>query len=304
MSLRGGRQPDEAISNRQAEAARGEIAHLPHLHCDVRSAAQVWRAVPGSGEYALATTCESTLRRPWEPPDLLTKRSYNLRMATLEHALAKLHAHAHPDQLAGMAKFGIVGDERLGLSVPEMRKIAKELKRDHSLALALWDTGIPEAMMVASMIDDPKQLTEAQMDDWVEDFMSWDVCDQVCGNLFDKSPLAWKKVTEWSTREEEFVKRAAFALIAYLAWHNKTSPDEKFTALFPLIERAATDARNFVKKAVNWALRGVGKRNRALNAASIEMAGKLAQMDSKSARWIASDALRELTGDAVQKRLG
>lgn len=225
-------------------------------------------------------------------------------MATLEEALARLHAHAHPDQLAGMAKFGLVGDKRLGLSVPEMRQIARELKRDHSLALALWDTGIPEALMVASMIDDPKQLTEDQMDDWVKDFMTWDVCDQVCGNLFDKSPLAWKKVTEWSGRDEEFAKRAAFALTAYLAWHDRTSPDEQFMALLPLIRRAATDERNYVKKAVNWALRGVGKRNRALNAAAIEMAHKIAQMDSKSARWIASDALRELTGDSVQKRLG
>jgi 3-methyladenine DNA glycosylase AlkD len=134
--------------------------------------------------------------------------------------------------------------------------------------------------------------------------MTWDVCDQVCGNLFDKSPLAWKKVTEWSGRDEEFAKRAAFALTAYLAWHDRTSPDEQFMALLPLIRRAATDERNYVKKAVNWALRGVGKRNRALNAAAIEMAHKIAQMDSKSARWIASDALRELTGDSVQKRLG
>jgi 3-methyladenine DNA glycosylase AlkD len=225
-------------------------------------------------------------------------------MATLDDALAKLHAHAHPDQLAGMAKFGIVGDQRLGLPVPEMRQIARELKRDHALALSLWDTGIPEAMMVASMIDDPKQLTENQMDDWVGDFMSWDVCDQVCGNLFDKSPLAWKKLAEWAGRDEEFVKRAAFALIAYLAWHDKIAPDDKFIAVLPLIQRAATDERNFVKKAVNWALRGVGKRNRALNAAAIEMAHEIAQMHSRSARWIASDALRELQGEGVQKRLG
>jgi 3-methyladenine DNA glycosylase AlkD len=202
-----------------------------------------------------------------------------------------------------MAKFGIVGDQRLGLSVPEMRQIARELKRDHPLALALWDTRVPEAMMVASMIADPQQLTEAQMDDWVGDFMSWDVCDQVCGNLFDKSPLAWKKVPEWAGRQEEFVKRAAFALIAYLAWHDKTSPDEKFIALLPLIQRAATDERNFVKKAVNWALRGVGKRNRALNAAAIGIAHQIARIDSKSARWIASDALRELRGEGVQKRM-
>lgn len=225
-------------------------------------------------------------------------------MTTLDEALAMLHAHAHPEQLAGMAKYGLTGSKRLGTSVPEMRQIARELKRDHSLALALWDTGVPEAMMVASMIDDPQELTEAQMDDWVQDFMAWDVCDQVCSNLFDRSPLAWKKVSEWAGRDEEFVKRAAFALIAYLAWHDKTSPDDKFIALLPLIQQAATDERNFVKKAVNWALRGVGKRNRVLNAAAIEMAQQIAQMDAKSARWIAADALRELTGDSVQKRLG
>jgi 3-methyladenine DNA glycosylase AlkD len=224
-------------------------------------------------------------------------------MATLDEALARLHAHAHPDQLAGMAKFGIVGGKRLGLSVPEMRKIAKELKRDHALALALWETGIPDGMMVASMIDDPRQVSEAQMDDWVQDFMSWDVCDQVCGNLFDKTPLAWEKVGEWAEREEEFVKRAAFALIACLAWHDKVAADEKFIGLLPVIRRGSTDERNFVKKAVNWALRTIGKRNRILNVAAIEAAREIQQLDSKPARWVAADALRELTSEAVQKRL-
>jgi len=224
-------------------------------------------------------------------------------MATLEEALEKLHAHAHADQLAGMANLAIVGEKRLGVSVPEMRQIAKELKRDHVLALGLWQTGIPDAMIVASMIDDPQLLTEAQMDDWVRDFTSWDVCDQVCGNLFDKSPPAWKKAGEWAEGDPEFVKRAAFALIACLAWHDKVAGDDKFIALFPLVRRASMDERNFVKKAVSWALRNIGKRNRELNAAAVEAAQALRKLDSKSARWIAADALRELTGEAVQKRL-
>jgi 3-methyladenine DNA glycosylase AlkD len=224
-------------------------------------------------------------------------------MATLSEALTKLNAQAHLDQLEGMAKFAIVGGNRLGLTVPEMRQIAKELKRDHTLALALWDTGIPDAMIVASMIADPKQVTQTQMDKWVADFMSWDVCDQVCGNLFDKSPLAWEKAVEWSAREEEFVKRGAFALIACLAWHDKSAGDEKFIALLPVIIRGATDERNFVKKAVSWALRNIGKRNRALNAAATQAARDIDQIGSKSARWIAADALRELTSEAVQRRL-
>jgi len=192
----------------------------------------------------------------------------------------------------------------LGLSVPEMRQIAKELKRDHGLALDLWRTSIPDAMMLASMIDDPRLVTETQMDEWVQDFMAWDVCDQVCGNLFDKSPLAWKKPGEWAAREEEFVRRAAFALIACLAWHDKGAADERFIALLPVIQQGSTDDRNFVKKAVSWALRNIGKRNAALNAAAIETAREIQILDSKPARWIAADTLKELTSDTIQARLG
>jgi 3-methyladenine DNA glycosylase AlkD len=224
-------------------------------------------------------------------------------MATLEQALAKLNAHAHPEQLEGMSRFAILGENRLGLSVPEMRQMAKELKPDHGLALALWETGIPDAMMVASMIDDPHLLTDSQMEDWVGDFMSWDLCDQVCANLFDKSPLAWSKVLAWSGRPEEFVRRAAFALLACLAWHDKSAPNGKFVALFPAIVRGSTDERNFVKKAVSWALRTIGKRNLGLNVAAIQLASQIAQLDSKPARWIASDTLRELRSEPVQRRL-
>jgi 3-methyladenine DNA glycosylase AlkD len=224
-------------------------------------------------------------------------------MATLDEALAMINSHAHPEQLDGMARFGLVGEERLGLSVPEMRGIAKQLKRDHDLALKLWDTGIPEAMMVASMIADPRLLTEAQMDDWAQDFMAWDVCDQVCGNLFDKSPLAWKKPAGWADRDEEFVKRAAFALMACLAWHDKTAADEQFMPFLPIIVQGSSDPRNFVKKAVSWALRNIGKRNLALNGAAIQTAREIQLLESKASRWIAADALKELTGEAVQRRL-
>jgi 3-methyladenine DNA glycosylase AlkD len=221
----------------------------------------------------------------------------------VDRALARLRACARPDQLEGMARFGIVGPRRLGVSVPELRRIGRELGRDHPLALALWRTGIPDARILASLVGDPEQLTAAQMDAWAGGFRSWDVCDQVCMNLFDRSPLAWGKVREWARSEEEFVKRAAFALTASLASHDRVSDDARFERLLPLIARAATDERNFVKKAVNWALRGIGKRSRRLNRAAVAAAREIRLLDSRSARWIAADALRELTGEAVQGRL-
>lgn len=224
-------------------------------------------------------------------------------MPSLEEALKKLQAKARPDQIEGMSKLGMTADHRLGVSVPDMRQIAKELGKDHKLALALWKTGSPEAKMVASMIDEPEKLTDKQMEKWVAGFNSWDVCDQVCMNLFEKSPLAWKKILDWSKRDEEYVKRAAFALMACLAWHDKEAKDERFIKLLPAIQRCATDERNFVKKAVNWALRNIGKRNRKLNKAAVKTAREIQKIDSKSARWIAADAIRELTSEAVQRRL-
>ncbi|OGO42379.1 MAG: DNA alkylation repair protein [Chloroflexi bacterium RBG_16_57_9] len=223
-------------------------------------------------------------------------------MPSVEEVLKKLQAKARPDQLEGMARYGIVGERRLGLSVPDMRKIAKELGKDHALALELWQTGIPDARIVAGMIGEPAQLTEEQMEDWVKDINSWDVCDQVCMNLFEKTPLALKKIHDWSEREEEFVKRTAFALIACLAWHDKQANDDQFIHFLPVIKRGAMDERNFVKKAVNWALRNIGKRNPNLNQAAIQAAKEIQQMDSKAARWIAADAIRELESEAVQKR--
>jgi 3-methyladenine DNA glycosylase AlkD len=224
-------------------------------------------------------------------------------MPSVEEVLQKLKAKARPDQLEGMARFAIVGEGRLGVSVPEMRKLAKEIGKDHNLALKLWKTGIPDARIVAGMVGESDKLTEKQMEDWVRDFDSWDVCDQVCMNLFEKTPLAIKKIHDWSRRDEEFVKRTAFALIACLAWHDKGAEDDKFTALFPVIRQGATDERNFVKKAVNWALRNIGKRNPVLNKAAIKLAKEIKELDSRSARWIANDALRELESDAVQQRL-
>jgi 3-methyladenine DNA glycosylase AlkD len=224
-------------------------------------------------------------------------------MASVEEVLERLKSMARPDQLEGMAKYGIVVEQRLGVSVPNLRRMAKELGQNHKLALELWKTGIAEARLVAAMTDDPEKLTEGQMEDWVKDINSWDVCDQVCMNLFEKVPLAWKKIIDWSEREEEFVKRAAFALIACLAWHDKKAEDEKFIKLFPVIIRGATDERNFVKKAVNWALRNIGKRNLDLNKDAINTAREIQQIDSKAARWIASDTIRELESKAVQIRL-
>jgi 3-methyladenine DNA glycosylase AlkD len=224
-------------------------------------------------------------------------------MASVKDVLDKLRSKAQPEQLEGMAKYGMTVEQRLGVSVPDMRKLAKEIGRDHKLALDLWRTGIAEARIVAAMIGDPVKLTEEQMEDWVKDINSWDVCDQVCMNLFEKNQLAWKKIVDWSEREEEFVKRTAFSLIACLAWHDKKASDEKFIELFPVIIRAATDERNFVKKAVNWALRNIGKRNLNLNEAAINTAKEIKRLDSKAARWVSADAIRELESDAVQSRL-
>ncbi len=224
-------------------------------------------------------------------------------MASVKDVLDKLQSKAQPEQLKGMAKYGMTVEQRLGVSVPDMRKLAKEIGRDHKLALDLWRTGITEARIVAAMIGDPAKLTEEQMEDWVKGINSWDVCDQVCMNLFEKNQLAWKKIINWSEREEEFVKRTAFSLIACLAWHDKKASDEKFVELLPVIIQGATDERNFVKKAVNWALKNIGKRNLNLNKAAINTAKEIQRLDSKAARWIAADAIRELESDAIQSRL-
>ena len=211
-----------------------------------------------------------------------------------EEILQLLRKKASPGNVRGMARFGMSAQGRLGVSVPEMRRIARLAGKDHRLALALWKTGIAEARIVASMVAEPAKVTARQMETWVVGIDSWDICDQVCGNLWDKTPVAWGKLRAWTRREEEFVRRAGFALIAYLAWHDKQAADARFVAVLPLIRRGAVDERNFVKKAVSWALRNIGKRNPALRRESLRLAKELRLSDSRAARWVGADAVREL----------
>jgi len=217
--------------------------------------------------------------------------------------LAELRALGSPKHREGMSRFGIETAKAYGVSVVVLRKLARPYRRNHQLAHELWETGVHEARMLACMIDDPKQVTEEQMESWVVDIDSWDVCDGCCGDLFDRTPFAYHKAREWSARPEEFVKRAAFVIMAWSSVHDKQAADEVFLQMLPLIEREAGDDRNFVRKAVNWALRQIGKRNRALNAAAIDAAERIHAQGSRSARWIASDALRELRSERVQARL-
>jgi 3-methyladenine DNA glycosylase AlkD len=220
-----------------------------------------------------------------------------------EEIIKELEELSNPEDIAGRAKFGINHKKSYGVRMPELRRIAKITGKDHELAEKLWNKGYGETRILASLVDDPELVTEGQMEKWVVGFDSWDVCDQCCMNLFRKTSFAYQKIFEWSTREEEFVKRAAFTLIAVLAVHDKKAEDDKFEQFFPLIIRESTDNRNYVKKAVNWALRHIGKKNIHLNQKAIEIAKKIHEIDSKSARWIASDALRELKSEKVQKRI-
>lgn len=217
--------------------------------------------------------------------------------------IKKLESLSNPDAVAGMARFGINPKNIDGVSIPVLRKMAKEIGRNHPLAQRLWNSGVHEARILAGMIDFPEEVTEKQMERWVRDFDSWGVCDQVCSNLFDRAKFAHKKVLDWSKRREEFVKRAGFVLMATLAVHDKEARDRDFLKFLPIIKREARDERNFVKKAVNWALRQIGKRNLHLNQKAIKTAKEIRGIESKSAKWIASDAIRELTSEAVQKRL-
>lgn len=214
--------------------------------------------------------------------------------ARLDLALALLRAEARPEALDAMAGFALTGAGRLGLAVPTMRALGKRLGTDHDLALALWDSGIPDAQILASLVADPGQMTAAQMDHWTQGMPAWDVCDQACLNCFRRSPQAWACIPRWAREQACFARRAAFSLMAVLAVHDKQAPDARFTDCFPLIEQAADDDRNFVKKSVNWALRQIGKRNASLLPQAIALAERLRERPSKSARWIAADALREL----------
>ena len=217
--------------------------------------------------------------------------------------LKKLKALSNPKAVEGMARFGINPENTYGVSIPDLRKIAKEAGKDHSLAQKLWASRIHEARILVSMIDEPTAVSEEQMERWVKDFDSWDVCDQCCMNLFEKTKFAYQKCVEWSSNKQEFVKRAGFALMARLAVSDKKAIDGQFVNFFPIIKRESVDNRNFVKKGVNWALRQIGKRNRNLNKMAIRTAKEIQEVDSKSSKWIASDALRELTDEKIQKRL-
>ncbi len=220
-----------------------------------------------------------------------------------DEIISKLQSLANPENVKGMARYGINQHNNLGISIYLLRPLAKEIGINHALALKLWDSTLHDARLLACFIDDPQQITSEQMDAWAEDFDSWDICDQACTSLFDLSPLAYKKVFQWADKEKEFVKRAAFSLIAGLTVHDKTATDQDFERFLSLCIRHSNDERNYVKKAVNWALRNIGKRNLSLNKKALKTAEEIKNIDSKSARWIAADAIRELTSQKVRQRL-
>lgn len=226
---------------------------------------------------------------------------------TADAIIKKLKSLGSAENVAGMERFGIVTQKSFGITAPVLKQIAKEVKKDaadrHALALELWETGIYDARAVAFLIDDPKSVTPKQMDAWAKDFDNWATVDGTCGYLFCRTPFAYEKAIEWADRKPEFIKRAGFSLMAYLAVHDKKADDDKLTAFFPLIEKHADDDRNFVKKAVNWALRQIGKRSLNLNKLAIETAERIKLQDTKPARWIAADSLRELTSEKVAERL-
>jgi 3-methyladenine DNA glycosylase AlkD len=217
--------------------------------------------------------------------------------------LAELQRHANAKNVAGMARFGINPEGTLGVSIPILRATARRIGKNHGLAQQLWRSGIHEARILASMIDDPVAVTAAQMDAWARAFDSWDVCDQVCGNLFDKTRFARRKAVVWAAKKPEYVRRAGYTLMACLAWHDKEAPDSLFAGYLGIIEEGADDERNFVKKAVNWALRNIGKRNLALHKAALASARRIARQESRTARWIAADAIRELSNPKIIARI-
>lgn len=226
---------------------------------------------------------------------------------TADEIIKKLASLENLANVAGMARFGIRTEKAFGVPAPVLKNLAKEVKKEtddrHALALELWKTGIHEARAVAFLIDNPKEVTPEQMDAWAEDFDNWAICDGTCGHLFCKTELAYEKAFEWSSREDEFVKRAGIILMAWLAVHDKKAPDEKIAQFLPVLEKHADDERNFVKKAVNWSLRQIGKRNLNLHKSAIETAEKIKRRNTRAARWIAADALRELRNEKTLERL-
>ena len=232
----------------------------------------------------------------------MNKSGINKKMR-YEEIIKKLKSLSNPKAVEGMARFGINPLNNLGVSVAKIRSLAKEIGKDHNLALKLWRSKIRDARLLSATIDDPEKVTEKQIEKMVLDLNSWDICDHCCSDIFLASGFAHKKALEWSAREEEFVKRSGFSLMARLAVRDNKADESVFVEFLPIIKREAVDERNYVKKAVNWALRQIGKRNKKLNKEAVKTAKEIQKMDSKSARWIAADALRELTGEKVQKRL-
>lgn len=223
--------------------------------------------------------------------------------ARVRSCLRWLERHATRKTRDAMARYGLPSDHALGVSMRDIQALGKEVGRDHALAAGLWSTGVYEARMLTSFVDEPARVTAAQMDRWCRDFDNWGICDTLCFNLFDRTPHAWSRVAAWSGKPAEFVRRAAYALLWSLSVHDKTAGDDRFLDGLARIERAAVDERHFVSKAVNMALRAIGKRNAALHAAAVDSARRLAGSPSASARWVGKDALRELTGPSVMRRI-
>jgi 3-methyladenine DNA glycosylase AlkD len=267
---------------------------------------------PDTRQRRIAAVVEATIEWNSRHPPKTRSLGYK-RVPTI---LAELRGMGSKSDREGMARYGINVENAFGVSVYELRKVAKRLGTDHDLALALWATGNHEARLLACFVDDPAAVTAEQTEAWAHEFDSWDICDQATTSLFDLTPHAWPKAVEWADHDEEWIRRAGFALMAGLAVHDKTAADRAFVKLLPLVERGAADDRNFVKKAVNWALRNIGKRNSTLNAAAVACARRILSAankraggerggdpGSRAARWVAADAIRELTSDKVQARL-
>ena len=226
------------------------------------------------------------------------------RKTSLKWIMEWMQEHASEDNRRGMSRFGINTEDAFGISMDDLRKLAKyDIRKDHGLALQLWETGKHELRILASLVDEESEVDDDQMEAWVSEFDSWDLCDQVCLNLFWKTGYAYQKAAEWAERDEEFVKRAGFALMAVLAVHDKKGSNKRFLEFLEIIKEQSDDDRNFVKKAANWALRQIGKRNKELNSYAMETAMALMKMESKTAKWIGSDALKELESKEVQRRL-
>jgi 3-methyladenine DNA glycosylase AlkD len=225
------------------------------------------------------------------------------RDARVTEVLAWLERRGTARNRDGMARYGIVAPKVFGVSMATMQSLAKRLGRDHALAQALWETGWYEARMLCAFVGEPERLTAAEMDRWARDFDNWGICDTICMHLFDRTPHAWRKVAKWSGQRDEFVKRAGFALIASLALHDKEGADAPFLEALRLVEREAADSRNFVKKAVNWALRSVGSRNSVLHGAALAVAERLSALEDATARWVGKDAVRALRSAPTLKRV-